>query len=125
MSETAFFAIMGALIFGVTTVLSYVVHRRIEEDIETTLEMFFLRSEIRKSLKALLLSVVVFAVSGILSLVGFRFEIPFLVQSILVGAIVLFTGYMGFFVTLYLATNPENDFKEIVPWGEKLMEKVD
>ncbi|AOV94964.1 hypothetical protein AQV86_03505 [Nanohaloarchaea archaeon SG9] len=115
---------MGSLIFGVTTALSFKVHRRIEEDLETTLEMFFLRSEIRKSLKALLFAVLIFGVSGIFSIVGMRFEIPVLTQSILLGSIVLFTAYMGFFVTLYLSTNPENDFREIVPWGEKVMAKM-
>jgi hypothetical protein len=123
MIRTTFLAIMGTLIFGATTVLSYIVHRRIEEDLETTLEMFFLRSEIRKSLKALMISVAVFGASGIGSIIGMRFEVTALEQSILLGSIVLFTAYMGFFVTLYLSTNPENDFREIVPWGEKLLSK--
>lgn len=123
MIRTTFLAIMGALIFGVTTVLSYIVHRRIEEDLETTLEMFFLRSEIRKSMKALMISVAVFGASGIGSIVGMRLDIAALEQSILLGSIVLFTAYMGFFVTLYLSTNPENDFRAIVPWGEKIMSK--
>lgn len=121
MIETTFLGILGTLIFAVTTVLSYVVHKRIENNLETTLEMFFLRSEIRKSLKALLISTIILGSSGIASIVGMRFNIPLLGQSILYGSTVLFTAYMGFFVTLYLSTNPQNDFKEIVPWGEKIM----
>lgn len=109
-------ALVGTLTFGMTTYFNYRVYKRLEEDRETTIEMFFLRSEIRGSLKRLLVAILIFGVSGTVSIIGLRMENIVVAQGIRIGSAALFVAYMMFFLTLYLSTNPRSSFGDMAPW---------
>lgn len=109
-------AAFGTLTFGLTTFFSYSVYTRLQEDRKTTIELFFLRSEISYSLRTLLISILIFGVSGTVSLIGITAENIILAQALRLGSVTLFIGYMAFFLTLYLSTEPHSDFREIAPW---------
>lgn len=110
MSDITFVGIFGTVVFGFITLLNLGFYWRMEEDTKTTIEMFLLRSKIGQALKFMLVSVLIFGVSGTLSLIGTRMGNAMLAQSIRVGFLVFFAAYMLFFVTLYLSTSPEDEF---------------
>lgn len=109
-------ALIGTLTFGMTTYFNYRVYRRLEEDRDTTIEMFFLRSEIKNSLKKLLVAILLFGISATVSIIGLRMENIVLAQGIRIGSVALFVAYMMFFLTLYLSTNPRSSFRDMAPW---------
>lgn len=113
MSHITFVGIFGTLIFGLITLLNLGFYWRLEEDTKTTIEMFLLRSKIGQALKFMLVSVLIFGVSGTLSLIGTRMRNPLLSQAIRAGFITFFAAYLLFFVTLYLSTSPEDEFPSI------------
>ncbi len=110
MSDITFVGIFGTLVFGIITLLNLGFYWRLEEDTKTTIEMFLLRSKIGQALKFMLVSVLIFGVSGTVSLIGTRMGNPMLAQAIRVGFLVFFAAYMLFFVALYLSSSPEDDF---------------
>jgi len=99
----------GMILFGITALLNYKLVKRLKEDRETTIEMFFLRSEIKDSMKNLLLAVLVFGVSATVSMIGLQIENIVLAQGIRVGSAVLFVAYMMFFYTLYESTRVDRE----------------
>ncbi|MFB6175076.1 MAG: hypothetical protein ABEJ87_03795 [Candidatus Nanohalobium sp.] len=109
-STVTFLSLIGTLTFGMTTYLNYMFYRRLEDDKKTTIEMFLLKSEIEKALKILLVSILVFGFSGLVSIIGSRVGSPFLAGAIVLGLATFFIAYMIFFITLYLSTQPHKDF---------------
>lgn len=114
MSHITFVGIIGTLVFSIITLLNLGFYWRLEEDTKTTIEMFLLRSKIGQALKFLLVSILIFGISGSVSLIGTRMESAMLTQAIRVGILTFFAAYMLFFVTLYLSTSPEDEFPSIL-----------
>lgn len=96
--------VLGTLAFGITTYLNYKVVKRLKENKETTIEMFFLRPQIKNGLKRLLASISIFAVSATVSIIGVQNQNIVLAQGIRVGSAILFLAYMSFFYALYRST---------------------
>lgn len=103
-------ALIGTFTFGIATFLNYKFYKRLEDHREVTIEMFLLRGEIEEALKILLVSILIFGFSGLVTVIGSRVGSPILAGAIVIGFAVFFVAYMLFFLTLYFSDDPERSF---------------
>lgn len=103
-------ALIGTFTFGIATFLNYKFYKRLEDHREVTIEMFLLRGEIEEALKILLVSILIFGFSGLVTVIGSRVGSPILAGAIVMGFAVFFVAYMLFFLTLYFSDDPERSF---------------
>ncbi|MFB6115018.1 MAG: hypothetical protein ABEK04_01905, partial [Candidatus Nanohalobium sp.] len=85
-----FLGLIGTFTFGVTSYMNYRVYKRLEDNRKTTIEMFFLRSEIGEALKFMLVSILIFGLSGSVSIMGLRTGNLLLAGAIDLGIAVFF-----------------------------------
>jgi len=99
--------ISGFLAFSLTAFFNLKVYKRMKDSKEQTLEYFLLREQIISWMKILVLGNILFVLSVILSLIGLWRGIEILTASVMVGSIVIFIAYMGFFLSLFIYTHPK------------------
>lgn len=103
----AILAMVGILAFTVTSYFNYRIYRRLLAKGDTTLEYLFLRSEIKTAFEVLIVSIVIFLATSLITVIAVQTDMLLLSQAIRVGTVILFTAYTGFFITIDLYTTPE------------------
>lgn len=85
---------LGAFMLGLGAIWSSRVRKEFEEDDELAATRLFLKGSMVSSLKVLVASSFVFGFTGALSLAGIVSGIDILANTIRVGTLVLFAGYV-------------------------------
>ena len=107
----ALLAALGLIAFTVTSYFNYRIYKRLIANGETTLEYLFLRKEIKTALEVLIVSIIIFLITSLVTVLAVQTQMLLLSQAIRLGAAILFVAYTGFFIALYLYTRPEKPQK--------------
>lgn len=103
----AVLAALGLTAFTLTSYFNYRIYKRLMANGETTLEYLFLRKEIKTALEILIVSIVIFLITSLVTVIAVQTQMLVLSQAIRIGTAIMFIAYTGFFIALELYTRPE------------------
>lgn len=107
----AILALIGITAFSVTSYFNYQIYTRLKTNGKTTVEYLFLRGEIKTALEILIVSILIFLTSSLITIIAVKTQMIILAQAIRAGTAIMFIAYTAFFTILAIYTKPESTKK--------------